>query len=292
MSLWSISTIIRVVHPGVRARRVSLVRAIRARCPHPSSALSDSKLYEFGDPSSTRLPPSIAPGSRVGLSRGLDRCNVVWRQSANTSEPRPYWEWEPAECNMEPFNVENFCRLMEARKGLLLVGELCPLLPRAVPGGSSRAPRRLGEVEPPILRQLEAPAARVEAAVAAPGGRRRPNSVEPPRASGALGIAFRRCMSPTTPWQSSGPAKAFAAGPRRREHTTPHQLSLRLRDHCGQPGWGAIEQAPAIPNGMCERLRLMKHMSPEPPGAVCSYHNRPARVSPALTATTRPQAIA
>eukprot|EP00903_Cladosiphon_okamuranus_P013819 g12861.t1 len=50
----------------------------------------------------------------------LGKCDAVWNGG---ERPRPYWEWEPANCSMEAVDELKFCQVMEGRKGLLLVGD-------------------------------------------------------------------------------------------------------------------------------------------------------------------------
>lgn len=49
----------------------------------------------------------------------------MWNGSGHPGPkvPRPYWAWEPAKCSLDAVNEAKFCRAMEGRKGLLLVGE-------------------------------------------------------------------------------------------------------------------------------------------------------------------------
>lgn len=54
----------------------------------------------------------------------MHRCDNDWQKLSKGDEPRPYWEWEPDECNLEPITPERMCKVMEHRKGILLVGEL------------------------------------------------------------------------------------------------------------------------------------------------------------------------
>lgn len=54
---------------------------------------------------------------------GGNRCNDIWTDKHGEEGPRPYWKWEPRNCRLEEVNAARFCRVMEGRKGLLLVGK-------------------------------------------------------------------------------------------------------------------------------------------------------------------------
>lgn len=53
------------------------------------------------------------------------RCDAVWEDEDHPGPkvPRPYWSWEPSNCTLDAVDEAKFCRVMEGRKGLLLVGE-------------------------------------------------------------------------------------------------------------------------------------------------------------------------
>lgn len=66
--------------------------------------------------------------SRGSLSR---RCDQSWRKRKKDVE-QPYWEWEPEGCYLESVNATKFCKVMENRKGILLVGESIVEAPRGM----------------------------------------------------------------------------------------------------------------------------------------------------------------
>lgn len=54
------------------------------------------------------------------------RCQNIWNrreQVKGENSHRPYWAWEPTKCSLDAVSEEKLCRVLEGRKGLLLVGE-------------------------------------------------------------------------------------------------------------------------------------------------------------------------
>lgn len=58
----------------------------------------------------------------VGPGMCSSSCTALWASQHPRESSRPYWRWEPEKCTLEEFTAEGFCRAMEGRKGLLLVG--------------------------------------------------------------------------------------------------------------------------------------------------------------------------
>ncbi|CAN0425103.1 unnamed protein product [Ectocarpus sp. 12 AP-2014] len=50
-------------------------------------------------------------------------CYQKWAEHHGTEEPMPYYTWDAAECSLDDVDEEKFCRAMEGRKGILLVGD-------------------------------------------------------------------------------------------------------------------------------------------------------------------------
>ncbi|CAN0037514.1 unnamed protein product [Ectocarpus fasciculatus] len=50
-------------------------------------------------------------------------CYQTWAEHHGSEEPMPYYTWDAAECSLDDVDEEKFCRVMEGRKGILLVGE-------------------------------------------------------------------------------------------------------------------------------------------------------------------------
>ncbi len=50
-------------------------------------------------------------------------CSALWALENPGAGSRPYWTWQPTRCELEEVTAAGFCRVMEGRKGLLLVGE-------------------------------------------------------------------------------------------------------------------------------------------------------------------------
>ena len=96
---------------------------------------ADPTLYsKDGCYSSQEFDPSI--GSWVQTANGVkdshvnssvihlgfyNKCKHGWDDIHDT--PQPYWKWEAEDCHLENMDKEKFCRVMNGRKGLLLVGD-------------------------------------------------------------------------------------------------------------------------------------------------------------------------
>ena len=96
---------------------------------------ADPTLYsKEGCYSSQEFDPSI--GSWVQTANGVkdshvnssvihlgfyNKCKHGWDDIHDT--PQPYWKWEAEDCHLENMDKEKFCRVMNGRKGLLLVGD-------------------------------------------------------------------------------------------------------------------------------------------------------------------------
>ncbi|CAB1111938.1 unnamed protein product [Ectocarpus sp. CCAP 1310/34] len=63
------------------------------------------------------------PTSEFGF---LAKCQNIWNKRKRVegeTGPRPYWAWEPTKCSLDAVSEEKLCRVLEGRKGLLLVGD-------------------------------------------------------------------------------------------------------------------------------------------------------------------------
>ncbi|CAN0116813.1 unnamed protein product [Scytosiphon promiscuus] len=50
-------------------------------------------------------------------------CRKRWEKDHASEEPMPYYSWETKRCRLAEVDMEGFCRVMEGRKGLLIVGD-------------------------------------------------------------------------------------------------------------------------------------------------------------------------
>ena len=56
-------------------------------------------------------------------SRAGNRCERTWaEQHPGSQDIQPYWKWEPSNCILKALTKPRFCRVMDRRKGILLVG--------------------------------------------------------------------------------------------------------------------------------------------------------------------------
>ena len=74
------------------------------------------------------------------------RCQNKWDVQDHPvgCDTRPYWAWEPSKCSLDPVNKDKFCKVMEGRKGVLLVGESSRTSPQ---GRSEHSIYKLGTSE-------------------------------------------------------------------------------------------------------------------------------------------------
>ncbi|CAM9357325.1 unnamed protein product [Scytosiphon promiscuus] len=57
------------------------------------------------------------------IAHFTESCDEKWSAEHDEAEIRPYWRWVPANCRLEEVDAARFCRMMEGRKGVLLVGD-------------------------------------------------------------------------------------------------------------------------------------------------------------------------
>lgn len=73
------------------------------------------------------LAPLTFPS--FGYTRpGLNRCSEKWGKLHSSEGKMPYYEWQAEECRLEKVDAAKFCHVMKGRKGILFVGEDCPLI--------------------------------------------------------------------------------------------------------------------------------------------------------------------
>lgn len=112
---------------SVKKSRLGFTRPLPSQCGSLSTAVARSPRYycllrHLFPPATTAFcAPCLLRDGRALWGMRPSSCTALWA-ARHPGTSRPYWSWEPANCRLEEITADGFCRAMEGRKGLLLVG--------------------------------------------------------------------------------------------------------------------------------------------------------------------------